>query len=177
VIHRARLAELGLSYQRLPNLATAGMKARRRVTRILLEPADDKGNRLQLLSVHLKAGCAYGRLEGRIDRRQCRLLARQRGILEEWIDARARAGERFVLLGGFNRQLDQLGDDFWKDIDDGAVCRWISDPALGRRYRPGTSRPNPAADLVLANAGKPFPFPIPSIPAFPTPSISSCQTR
>ncbi|MCB2263778.1 MAG: endonuclease/exonuclease/phosphatase family protein [Candidatus Thiosymbion ectosymbiont of Robbea hypermnestra] len=158
-IHRARLAALGLRYRRLPDLATLGMKSQRRATRLLIEPAAGGGKGLRLLSLHLKAGCAYGRLEGGINRHQCRLLRQQRGILEEWIDARARAGEGFVLLGDFNRQLDQPGDDFWKAIDDGAVCRWVSDPERGRKCRPGTSRPNPAAELALANAGRPFPFP------------------
>jgi len=51
--------------------------------------------------------CAYNRLDGKVKRDQCRLLVRQRGILEEWIDARVSAGEGFVLLGDFNRQLDQ----------------------------------------------------------------------
>ena len=111
------------------------------------------------MSVHLKSGCAYGRLDGRVKRRQCRLLVRQRGILEAWIDARARAGEGFVLLGDFNRQLDQPRDDFWAAIDDGEVCTWVPDPTLGRRCRPATSHPNAGADLVLANAGRPFPFP------------------
>ncbi len=158
-INRARLAALGLSYRRLPDFAALGMKSQRWATRILVEPVGGMGGAIQLLSVHLKSGCAYNRLDGRIDRDQCRLLVRQRGILEEWIDARASAGEGFVLLGDFNRQLDQPHDDFWAAIDDAEVCTWIPDPLLGRRCRPHTSRANPAADLVLANAGKPFPFP------------------
>jgi len=121
-INRARLAELGLSYRRLPDFAAIGLKSQRWATRIRIEPVDGTGARLQLLAVHLKAGCAYGRLDGKIDRDQCRLLVRQRGILEEWIDARASAGEGFVLLGDFNRQLDQPRDDFWAAIDDGTVC-------------------------------------------------------
>jgi len=103
--------------------------------------------------------CAYNRLDGKVKRDQCRLLVRQRGILEEWIDARVSAGEGFVLLGDFNRQLDQPRNDLWAAIDDGRVCTWIPDSRQGRRCRPHTSRPHPAADLVLANAGKPFPFP------------------
>jgi len=62
-------------------------------------------------------------------------------------------------VGDFNRQLDQPRDDFWATIDDGKVCTWMPDSRLGRRCRPQTSRPDPAADLVLANAGRPFPFP------------------
>ncbi|WP_165741876.1 endonuclease/exonuclease/phosphatase family protein [Candidatus Thiosymbion oneisti] len=159
-INRERLTKLGLSYRRLPDFAAIGMGSQRWATRILIEPADGTGDGIQLLAVHLKAGCAYNRLDGKVDRDQCRLLIRQRGILEEWIDARASAGEGFVLLGDFNRQLDQPRDDFWSAIDDGAVCTWIPDSRLGRRCRPQTSRPDPGADLVLANTGRPFPFPL-----------------
>lgn len=158
-IHRERLAALGLTYRRLPDFAEIGMDARRWATLILLEPAGSRGAPLHLLSLHLKSGCAYGRLHGRIGRKQCKTLVRQRGILEEWIDARAGDGERFVLLGDFNRQLDQPNDGFWADIDDAMVCIWVPDPVLGRRCRPGTQGSNKNADLVLANAGKPFQFP------------------
>ena len=159
VINKARLAELGLSYRRLPDFRALGMESQRQATWIRLESVRGSGKPVHLLSLHLKSGCAWGRLEGRIKRPQCKLLVRQRGILEEWIDARASAGERFVLLGDFNRQLDQPRDHFWADIDDGAVCTWIPDPVLGRRCRQGSERPDPNADLVLANAGRPFPYP------------------
>lgn len=159
VIDKARLAELGLSYRRLADFAAIGMESQRWATRILIEPLDGTGEAIQLLSVHLRSGCSYGRLDGKVDRHQCELLVRQRGMLEEWIDARASAGERFILLGDFNRQLNQPNDDFWDDIDDGAVCTWVPDATLGRRCRPGTKRLDIGADLVLANAGRPFPFP------------------
>jgi len=76
VINRARLAALGLSYRRLPDFAALGMGSQRWATRILIEPADGTGNAIQLLALHLKSGCAYNRLDGRIDRDQCRLLIR-----------------------------------------------------------------------------------------------------
>jgi endonuclease/exonuclease/phosphatase family metal-dependent hydrolase len=159
VINRARLAELGLSYRRLPDFSVIGLRSQRWAARIVLTTLDGKGEAIQLLSVHLKSGCAYGRLNGKVDRRQCKLLLQQRGILDEWIDSRARAGERFILLGDFNRQLDQPRDDFWVDIDDGEICTWTPDPVLGRRCRQGTRHRDVAADLVLANAGRPFPYP------------------
>jgi len=158
-INRNRLAALGLTYRRLPDFKAIGMGSQRWGARIRLKPVDGQGDAIQLVSLHLKAGCSYSRLEGGGDRDQCRLLLMQLGILEEWIDARASVGERFVLLGDFNRQLDQPHDDFWAEIDDGSVCAWTPDPVLGRRCRPGTRRPDSRADLVLANAGRPFPFP------------------
>jgi endonuclease/exonuclease/phosphatase family metal-dependent hydrolase len=158
-IDRARLAELGLTYRRLPDFAAVGLESLRWATRLVIQPDDGRGEAVQLLSLHLKSGCAYGRLDGTNDRHQCALLLRQRGILEEWIDARADAGGRFVLLGDFNRQLDQPNDDFWAGIDDGAICSWTPSPVLGRRCRSGTSVADTDADLTLANAGTPFPFP------------------
>lgn len=157
-IDRARLAALGLTYRRLPDFKAIGLQTQRWATRLVMEPVGGPGETIELLSLHLKSGCFYGRLDGTLDRHQCHTLVRQRGILEEWIDARANAGERFVLLGDFNRQLDQPNDGFWADIDDGTVCEWAPDPGLGRKCRSGTERTDADADLVLANAGKPFPF-------------------
>jgi endonuclease/exonuclease/phosphatase family metal-dependent hydrolase len=158
-INRARLAELGLTYRRLPDFTEIGADNRRWATHVRLGPKDRGGERLHLLSLHLKSGCSYGRLTASVRRHQCQVLIRQRGILEEWIDGRAAADERFVLLGDFNRQLDQPEDRFWADIDDSAVCAWRADAVLGRRCLPGSGRANSNADLVLANAGIPFPFP------------------
>ncbi len=157
-INRERLAALGRSYRRLPDFAAIGMGSQRWATRVLIEPADGTGDGIQLLAVHLKSGCAYNRLDGKVDRDQCKLLIRQRGILEEWIDARVSAGEGLVLLGDFNRQLDQPRDDFWAAIDDGAVYTWMPDFRLGRRCRPQTSRPDPAADLGAGQRRPALPF-------------------
>jgi endonuclease/exonuclease/phosphatase family metal-dependent hydrolase len=159
-IHRARLATLGLQWRSMPPLKDLGIAGRRWGTQIRIAPADGNGPAVRLVSLHLKSGCGWGRLDrANVRREQCHLLRRQRGILEAWIDEQAAAGEPFILLGDFNRQLDQPHDDFWRDIDDGSVCDWTPDPKLGRRCRPGTERPDPDADLRLANAGIPFPYP------------------
>lgn len=158
-IDRARLEALGLTYRRLPDLAELGLQTRRWGTRLLIESTDGGSESIQMLSLHLKSGCSFSRLDGTSNRHQCDLLILQRGILEEWIDARADADERFVLLGDFNRQLDQPNDGFWADIDDATVCDWAPDPQLGRKCRPGTERSDAKADLTLANSGVPFPFP------------------
>lgn len=160
-IHRERLAALGLAYERQPDLAALGADGRRHGVWITLIRANNGDPVLQVLSVHLKSGCAWGALESSqpIRRSQCLTLRRQRGILEEWIDTRVTGDEPFVVLGDFNRQLDQPNDHFWSDIADGEVCRWEADDDLGRRCMPGTTQPAPGAHLVLANAGKRFPFP------------------
>ncbi len=159
-IHRTRLAELGLQWRALPPLEDLGVAGRRWGTQILITRADGDGPELRLVSLHLKSGCGWGRLDGtKVRRQQCLLLRRQRGILEAWIDAQAEADRPFILLGDFNRQLDQPHDDFWRAIDDGQVCAWRPDPKLGRRCRPGSERADPDADLALANAGVPYPYP------------------
>jgi endonuclease/exonuclease/phosphatase family metal-dependent hydrolase len=58
---------------------------------------------IHLLGVHLKSGCARQPLTGTLQ--ACRLLARQLPALEAWIEAQARAGHRFGVLGDFNRDL------------------------------------------------------------------------
>ncbi len=159
-INRGRLAALGLRWRRLPELRDLGVAGRRWATRIEVASREGQGAPLELMSLHLKSGCAWGALDGSPPRReQCRLLRQQRGILEEWIDAAAAADRDIVLLGDFNRQLDQRNDDFWRAIDDGEVCQWRPDPVDGRRCIPGTVRRDGDADLVLAHAGEPFPFP------------------
>lgn len=60
---------------------------------------------LRLLSVHLKEGCNRDPL-GASDRFACVDMDRQADILAGWIAARARAGEAFVVLGDFNRRLN-----------------------------------------------------------------------
>lgn len=161
-IHRARLAALGLRWRQLPPFTALGESGGRWGTRIVILPiGDDQTTGLELLAVHLKSGCAWDRLDraGRgNDQEACDTLRRQRGILEEWLDGRAAAGAPFVVLGDFNRQLDQRNDDLWRAIDDASVCTWRPDADQGRVCKPDSERPNAGADLTLAGAGQPFPF-------------------
>jgi 5'-nucleotidase (lipoprotein e(P4) family) len=81
----------------------------------------------RLMSVHLKSGCPAGPLTA--EGRNCQLLSRQIEPLEAWIDAEARAGRRFGVLGDFNRRftlekgpaLDAQGRplNFYANINDG----------------------------------------------------------
>ena len=161
-INRARLAAQGLRWRALPPFRDLGVEGRRWGTRIRIEAlaAQQETPGLELMSLHLKSGCAWGRLDARkVRRAQCLILRRQRGILEEWIDARAADDTPFVLIGDFNRQLDQPSDDFWRAIDDGEVCVWRKHRELGRACLPGSATMDDDADLSLANAGVPFAFP------------------
>jgi 5'-nucleotidase (lipoprotein e(P4) family) len=60
-------------------------------------------NEFRLMSVHLKSGCPAGPLTA--EGRNCALLAQQVAPLEAWIEGQASAGERFGLLGDFNRRF------------------------------------------------------------------------
>ncbi len=65
------------------------------------------GNRkLRILVVHLKTGCQTDRL-ATSHRVQCALFARQIAPLAAWVAARAREGVAFLLMGDFNRVLDE----------------------------------------------------------------------
>jgi endonuclease/exonuclease/phosphatase family metal-dependent hydrolase len=84
-------------------------------------------NEFTLMSVHLKSGCPAGPLTA--EGRNCALLSKQVEPLEEWIDAQARAGKRFGVLGDFNRRFtlekgkarDAQGHlvNFYPELNDG----------------------------------------------------------
>lgn len=117
-----------LRVTRHPDVAALGLGGRSRAGADITVHAD-RGD-LRLLSIHLKAGCPGGRLDA--DDTACRLLAEQGRVLEAWIDARAREGAVFAVLGDFNRRFSSR-DAFWTDLDD-------SDP--------------PEADLLDAGFGR-----------------------
>ena len=93
---------------------------------LTLEP--DTSREMRLLAVHLKASCNRDPLTH--DRFDCKLLQRQVPVLEDWIDARAKAGAAFGVVGDFNRRFDSEGKvardgngaivAMWPEIDDGA---------------------------------------------------------
>jgi endonuclease/exonuclease/phosphatase family metal-dependent hydrolase len=72
------------------------------------------GEPVTFLNVHLKSGCASvtnedSRYPGRLlddPAEACDVLNRQVAPLEEWIESVARRSARFVLMGDFNRRID-----------------------------------------------------------------------
>lgn len=96
---------------------------------------------IRLLAVHLKSSCNRDPLT--TDSDACRTLSKQVPVLEQWIDARAREGARFAVLGDFNRRFDRetapARDEagrivaLWPEIDD-------ADP-------PGADLSEPGADV------------------------------
>ena len=87
---------------------------RREGTAALIEA---QGFRFWAVSLHLKSGCFTDNdLTARDD---CRTLARQIPVLEEWLDTKAATGIPVVLMGDFNRRLDRAVDVVRDDLDDG----------------------------------------------------------
>ena len=93
--------------------------------------------------MHLKAFCVKDDLSSKDH--DCERLSEQEPAVEGWVDARARAGEAFVVLGDFNRLLDD-GDEVWRTLDD-------HEPA-GLTLR----RTKPALGSLCASQRKPRPF-------------------
>lgn len=58
-----------------------------------------------LLNVHLKSGCPTSRLDKAGDA-ACTLLQRQAQPLEQWVEEQAGAGNAFIVVGDWNRDLE-----------------------------------------------------------------------
>lgn len=89
-------------------------QASRRVRPGLALTLTVNGEPVTFMNVHLKAGCASvtnedARYPGRLlddAAEACEVLSRQVAPLEEWIESRAKRSARFVLMGDFNRRID-----------------------------------------------------------------------
>ncbi len=64
------------------------------------------GQKLRVLVIHLKTGCQTDEM-ATSRRPQCVLLARQIPVLAAWIAARRQEGAAFLVMGDFNRVLDE----------------------------------------------------------------------
>jgi endonuclease/exonuclease/phosphatase family metal-dependent hydrolase len=103
----------GIRFTANPDVLALAVGGTRRGADVTLHLA---GEDLRLLSLHLKTGCWDDALETASE--PCRILVRQLPVLEDWIDARAREGAPFAVLGDFNRRFEPP-DQFWPEIDDG----------------------------------------------------------
>lgn len=64
------------------------------------------GGELRILAVHLKTGCERDKLTTTTHRPACKELAAQLPPLQDWIAARKAEGVAFIVLGDFNRWMD-----------------------------------------------------------------------
>jgi endonuclease/exonuclease/phosphatase family metal-dependent hydrolase len=104
----------GLDVTRLPDFDALSVNNRglRRGARISVAYGDA---RLQLMSVHLKSGCFSNADSGS----DCVSLRRQVPVLEDWINEQTRGPDPMILLGDFNRRMNDSGDAVWAELDDG----------------------------------------------------------
>lgn len=113
---------VGIQYTRHSDLAsldvTGGLRSGVDIT---LELGNDKA--LRLLAVHLKSGCFEGPVFTVDASAECEELGYQINSLERWIDDTASEETPFLVIGDFNRRLNQYegekADVVWKELDDG----------------------------------------------------------
>lgn len=74
------------------------------------------GREIRFLSIHLKSFCFDDPLDSTSS--ACTTLSQQLPVLENWIDTQANSDIPFMVLGDFNRRMNELGDEFWFEIDD-----------------------------------------------------------
>ncbi len=72
-------------------------------------------SQLRLLAVHLKSGCSNTKLSRSDETTACAELHRQIPLLQNWIADRATANDAFLLLGDFNRRMNDQ-DQMWKAL-------------------------------------------------------------
>lgn len=80
---------------------------------------------LRVLAVHLKTGCRESPLTQH-GRRECRELARQVPVLTGWIAARRAEQVPFVVMGDFNRWMDDHNgrpEQLWSELASAAPIR------------------------------------------------------
>ena len=109
------------------------------------------GQRLRLVSIHLKAGCREERLLPPSSP-DCDSLSRQAAILAEWIAARRREGVAFAIAGDFNRRLGAPGDTFLPLLERAApllrATEGLSNPCWS-----GVRKGQPFVDHILLGGG------------------------
>jgi endonuclease/exonuclease/phosphatase family metal-dependent hydrolase len=114
---------------------------------LLVEPERE----LRMLSLHLKAFCVTGALTR--DDKDCRKLNAQVPVLEAWIDARAREGVPFVVLGDFNRALAQPHDALFVELDDHEPATlWLTQAGPHLHSTCGSKKKSAVDHVILGGA-------------------------
>lgn len=103
---------------------------------------DHQGKKLVMLNVHLKSACPKGRMDG--SNEACRSLQHQVAPLEQWIEAQA--GNSFMILGDWNRDLDQeIRGNYPARSDGSDPAGPLTDPLMVRNLFPEINDHVPAA--------------------------------
>lgn len=91
------------------------------------------GSRLTLLSVHLKSRCVSEPLDNTTNP-NCPTLSKQAPVLGAWMAEKEKAGERYIILGDFNRSFEAASE--LKCGENRAECQkhslasWLDDGSL-----------------------------------------------
>lgn len=97
----------GLACEELLSLSLEdSAQSDRAVRRGLVLTASVGGKPIKILNVHLKSSCPNGSLDNPANE-ACRTLQRQAIPLEAWVETQARLETPFVIIGDFNRNLEQ----------------------------------------------------------------------
>lgn len=139
----------GLTVTRNPDLLALDLvpTARRSLRRGAdITVRDGHAPPIRLLSIHLRAGCAWDPVR-QPNSRECQGLGTQAEILRDWIAARRVEGVAFAILGDFNRRMERQ-DEFIAVLSEAApLTRATAGFANPCQSREGGARP--FIDLIL----------------------------
>jgi endonuclease/exonuclease/phosphatase family metal-dependent hydrolase len=133
----------GLRFDANPDVTALGANHLRSGADITLHLG---GSDLRLLAVHLKKGCPDTPLT-KAKSQACEELRDQIGPLTDWIGARRAEGAAFIILGDFNRRMEN-SDTFLASLQQAAPLR----RATEGRSSPCWGREN-FIDHILAGGG------------------------
>ena len=109
------------------------------------------GGNIALLNVHLKSGCPGGRLDNPRNA-ACPVLQQQASPLEQWIEGQANAGNAFLIVGDWNRDLEQEVRRRFPARSDGSDPAGPIDPATVRNLFPEIDDGKPPASAMVVVA-------------------------
>ncbi len=105
------------------------------------------GGNVALLNVHLKSGCPGGRLDS-TGNAACPVLQQQAAPLEQWIEGQANAGNAFLIVGDWNRDLEQEVRRRFPARSDGSDPAGPIDPTTVRNLFPELDDGKPPASAM-----------------------------
>jgi endonuclease/exonuclease/phosphatase family metal-dependent hydrolase len=133
----------GLTVTRNPDLLALDLAptARRSLRRGAdITVRDGEAPPIRLLSIHLRAGCAWDPIR-QPNTRECQGLGTQAEVLRDWIAARRAEGIAFAILGDFNRRMERQ-DEFLALLSEAApLTRATEGFANPCQAREGGARP------------------------------------
>ncbi len=104
----------GIKVEKLEDLETLDVRGDKKLRYGTQLRISHKDRNFMILSVHMISGCFENDSSGRA----CTTLFKQLPKLEDWIDIKAKGDEPYIILGDFNRIVNNPNDRFWIEIDD-----------------------------------------------------------